>query len=247
MQEKDLAVIVLAAGKGRRMKSDLAKVLHLLSSRPLLAYVLGTVSALKPQRRVVVVGHQAEAVKSAFTDPSLIFVEQTEQLGTGHAVQQAEACFHDFEGDVLILCGDMPLMKSSTLEKLVRHHRKSVAGCTLLSLKTKETKDFGRVVRNPQGGVARIVEHRDASAEEITIDEYNSGVYCFSKDILFKALGAIDNRNSQNEYYLTDTIDYLTRNGHNVQCVQTGEASEIFGINSLDDLKTAETILQQTA
>ena len=247
MQEKELAVVVLAAGKGRRMKSDLAKVLHLLSARPLLAYVLGTVSALKPQRRVVVVGHQAEAVKSAFTDPSINFVEQTEQLGTGHAVQQAEACLQDFEGDVLILCGDMPLMKSSTLEQLIRHHRKTVAGCTLLSLKTKETKDFGRVVRNSQGGVLGIVEHRDASAEEITIDEYNSGVYCFSKDILFKALGAIDNRNSQTEYYLTDTIDYLTRNGHDVQCVQTGEAAEIFGINSLEDLKVAETILQQTA
>ncbi len=102
------------------------------------------------------------------------------------------------------------------------------------------------MVRDPQGGVARIVEQRDASAQEITIDEYNSGVYCFSKDILFKALGATDNRNSQSEYYLTDTIDYLTRNGHNVQCVQTGEASEIFGINSLDDLKIAETLLQQT-
>jgi len=246
MQEKGLAVVVLAAGQGRRLKSDLPKVLHPLSSRPLLAYVLDAVSALNPQRLVVVVGHQAVAVKSAFPDPSINFVEQTEQLGTGHAVQQAGVCLQDFGGDVLIVCGDMPLMKSSTLAGLIRYHRETGADGTLLSLKTKETKDFGRVVRNPQGGVARIVEHRDASAEEITIDEYNSGVYCFSKDILFKALGAIDNRNSQSEYYLTDTIDYLTRNGHNVQCVQTGEASEIFGINSLDDLKIAETILQQT-
>jgi len=246
MPEKDLAVVVLAAGQGRRMKSDLPKVLHLLSSRPLLAYVLSAVSALDPQRLVVVVGHQASAVKNAFPDPSINFVEQTQQLGTGHAAQQAEAGLQDFAGDVLIVCGDMPLMKSSTLKNLIRHHRKTGADATLLSLKTKETKDFGRVVRNPQGGVARIVEHSDANAEEKTIDEYNSGVYCFSKSILFKALGVTDNRNSQNEYYLTDTIDYLTRNGYNVQCVQTGEASEIFGINFLDDLKIAETLLQQT-
>ena len=244
MPKQKLAVVILAAGKGTRMKSDRAKVLHALASRPLLIHVLDTAAALDPQRVVVVVGHQAEEVKQACADRPIEFVEQTEQLGTGHAVLQARTILEGFEGDVLILCGDMPLIQSSTLQTLLQRHRDAGAGCTLLSLKTKEKKDFGRVVRSPEGAVLRIVEARDASEQEKTIDEYNSGVYCFDKGLLFKALASVDTSNAQGEYYLTDTVGILSQNGHEVVCHTTRDADEILGINSSEDLEKAEKIVK---
>ncbi|NIQ02771.1 MAG: NTP transferase domain-containing protein, partial [Nitrospinaceae bacterium] len=201
MPGKELAVLILAAGKGTRMRSDRAKVLHLLDSRPLLIHVLDTVAVLKPRRIIVVVGHQAGEVQSICQGRTVEFVEQRDQLGTGHAVLQAQEALSGFEGDILILCGDMPLLQPATLQGLIQGHRETRADCTLLSLQTEEKKDFGRVVRDPGGRVMRIVEHKDASAREKTIDEYNSGIYCFNKASLFKALGSIDNRNTQGEYY----------------------------------------------
>ena len=244
MPGQGLAVVILAAGKGTRMKSDRAKVLNPLAGRPLLIHVLDTVAILNPQRVLVVVGYQAGEVKQVCANRPIEFVEQEEQLGTGHAVLQAQAALEDFEGDALILCGDMPLIQSSTLQALLRLHHKTGAGCTLLSLKTKEKKDFGRVIRSPEGAVLRIVEVRDANEQEKTVDEYNSGVYCFDKGILFKMLASIDSSNAQGEYYLTDTVGILSRNGHAVACHSTQDADEIFGINSSEDLKKAEQIVQ---
>lgn len=244
MPGQKLAVVILAAGKGTRMQSGRAKVLHLLASRPLLIHVLDTVSALNPERVLVVVGCQAGEVQKACEERPVEFVQQAERLGTGHAVQQAQAALEDFEGEVLILCGDMPLIRSATLQALLRKHHESGAQCTLLSLKTNEKKDFGRVVRGPEGAVLRIVEARDASEQEKTIDEYSSGVYCFDKDILFKALASVDTRNAQGEYYLTDTVEILTRDGHTVECHSTRDADEIFGINSSEDLKKAGQMIQ---
>ena len=244
MPRQGLAVVILAAGKGTRMQSDRAKVLHSLASRPLLIHVLDTVATLNPQRVLVVVGYQAEEVKLACANRSVEFVEQDKQLGTGHAVLQAQAALKDLEGDILVLCGDMPLIRSSTLQALLQKHHETSAQCTLLSLKTKEKKDFGRIVRSPEGAVSRIVEVRDASEEEKTIDEYNSGVYCFCKGILFKTLASVDSSNAQGEYYLTDTVGILSRDGHVVACHSTQDADEIFGINSSEDLKKAERIAQ---
>jgi UDP-N-acetylglucosamine diphosphorylase/glucosamine-1-phosphate N-acetyltransferase len=243
MQVKDLAVIILAAGKGTRMKSSLAKVLHPLSSRPILAYLLDTVQTLSPKEILLVVGHQADKVESQFQNPAYKFVLQKEQLGTGHAVMQTEAELSDFDGDVLILCGDMPFLRSATLEELIRRHREAEAKCTLLALKSKEAKDFGRVFHNTDGSVERIIEDRDATATEKMVDEYNAGVYCFNKGFLFKALAEIGNDNTQNEYYLTDTIKHLAGWGFRVQSIITQDAEEILGINSLADLKIAEEIL----
>lgn len=244
MSKQELAVVILAAGKGTRMQSDRAKVLHSLASRPLLIHVLDTVDNLNPQRVVVVVGHQAEEVKQVCANRPIEFVEQAEQLGTGHAVLQAEAALEDFEGDVLILCGDMPLIQSSTLQTLLKKHHETGAGCTVLSLKTNEKKDFGRIVRGSDETVSRIVEDRDASEQEKTIDEYNSGVYSFNKGILFKALASVDTGNTQGEYYLTDTVGILSKGGHVVACHSTRDADEILGINSSEDLKKAEKIIQ---
>lgn len=245
MQGKGLAVVILAAGKGTRMRSDLPKVLHPLGGRPLLTHVLDSLPPLEPRRVAVVVGYEAGRVRQACRGYDVEFVEQSKQLGTGHAVLQAEPVLRDFDGDVLILCGDMPLIRSQTLRKLVARHRESGAACTLLSLKTNETKDFGRVLRNEDGSVDRIVENKDATPREKTVDEYNSGVYCFCKDILFKALRGVDNRNAQREYYLTDTIYRIHQEGLIVQAIQTRDTSEIFGINSLEDLNTAEQLYSE--
>ncbi len=247
MQRKSLAVLVLAAGKGTRMKSPLAKVLQPLAEKPLLHYVLETVDALKPARRVVVVGFQAEEVKARFSGPELEYVEQKEQLGTGHAVLQAESCLKDFDGDVLILCGDMPLMRVATLKNLTEKHQRTGAACTVLTLKANDGKirDFGRIVRDSEGAVLKIVENKDASPEEKKIQEYNSGVYCFNKALLFKALSGIGRSNAQGEYYLTDTVQFMVENRLPLEAVQTADADEIFGINSKEDLDRAEALLAQ--
>ncbi|MFQ5451405.1 MAG: NTP transferase domain-containing protein [Nitrospinaceae bacterium] len=244
MQEKNLAVLILAAGKGTRMKSPLAKVLQPLLGRPLLSYVLETVKSLQPGRLGVIVGYQAEKVKATFAEGGIEFVEQKEQLGTGHAARQAESALENFEGDVLVLCGDMPLIQPETLRRLVRKHREGDAPCTLLTLKTGrgEFKEFGRVLRDAGHAVVRIVENKDASPEEKNIDEYNAGVYCFNKGLFFKALRSIDNNNSQSEYYLTDTVSYMVDHHMKVESIQTRDADEIFGINSQEELKQAERI-----
>ncbi len=245
MPDNPLAVIVLAAGKGTRMKSVSAKVLHPLKGQPLLSFVLESLKPLQAERVLVVVGYQADAVKSRFAHENIECVLQEEQLGTGHAVQQAELVLKDFEGDVLVLCGDMPLVKSGTLLNLLDTHRKSFADCTLLVLKTTELKDFGRIVRDPQGQVIRIVENKDCDETEKTIDEYNAGIYCFNNCLLFKALSSLGNDNAQKEYYLTDTIQYMVNHQHKVVAEFTNDADEILGINTLDDLKRAEQIVKE--
>ena len=247
MPQKSLAVIILAAGKGTRMKSQLAKVLQPLSGKTLLHYVLETVQELGADRVAVVVGFQADKVKSAFPDPKLEFVEQKEQLGTGHAARQTESCFKDFAGDILVLCGDMPLIRAATLKNLIKKHRESQAVCTLLTLKDNQgkIKDFGRILRDSDQSITGIVEHKDATEQEKKIDEYNSGVYCFDKALFYKALKSIGTGNSQNEYYLTDAIKYFVERECSVQSVQTDNSDEIFGINSPEDLKTAEQLLRR--
>ena len=245
MDSKGLAVVVLAAGKGTRMKSSLAKVLQPLKSQPLLYYVLESLAPLNPEFSVVVVGFQSECVKETFPDRGLIFVDQEEQLGTGHAAQQAKYALRDFSGDVLIVCGDMPFIKSQTLIDLVNRHRKKGAACTVLTLKTSEKKDFGRVIRDREGVVFKIVEHEDASEDEKKVDEFNSGVYCFNKGLFYKALGSICDNNVQKEYYLTDTIQYIVGNNFTVETVQIRDTVQLLGINTQEDLHLAEKILTE--
>ncbi len=243
MQQQDLAVIILAAGKGTRMQSSRAKVLLPLAGHPLLHYVLDISSKLNPVRTIVVVGHQANQVQEAFADREVEFVEQYQQLGTGHAAQQAKEKLKSFKGLVLVLCGDMPLIRPDTLLQMIAGHRESGAKCTVLTLKSDGCHDFGRIIRDEKGLVLKIVEFKDASDVEKKVDEFNSGVYCFDSELFFKALEHIDSNNAQQEYYLTDTIEYLVRKRYPVQGTQTQDANEILGINSPDDLNRAEQIL----
>lgn len=246
MPDQNLAVVILAAGKGTRMKSELAKVLHPLAGRPLLGHVLERVAGLQPDRLIVVVGYQAEAVRETFPDSAVHYVIQEQQLGTGHAVRQSEQELSGFEGDVLVLCGDMPLIKTETLKSLLESHRSSGVACTFLSLKAEGEKDFGRVIRSEAGEVLKIVEMKDATPLEKTVDEYNSGVYCFQKRLLFKALSDLRQENAQGEFYLTDTVQGLIQSGHPVQAIPKSDADEILGINSTEDLQRAEQILSDT-
>jgi len=173
----------------------------------------------------------------------LIFVEQKEQLGTGHAAQQAELALHDFSGDVLVVCGDMPLIKSQTLIDLVNGHREKKSVCTVLTLKSSEKKEFGLVIRDDQGSVSKIVEYKDASEDEKKVDEFNSGVYCFDKYLFSKALDSIGNNNVQKEYYLTDTIQYIVSSGFVIETEQITDTTQLLGINTQEDLSLAEKIL----
>ena len=225
------------------MQSSLAKVLLPLAGHPLLHYVLDLSSKLNAVRTIVVVGHQAEQVQEAFADREVEFVIQHEQLGTGHAAQQAKEKLENFKGLVLVLCGDMPLIRPDTLLQVVSEHRESVAKCTVLTLKSDGCHDFGRIIRDEKGVVLKIVEFKDASDIEKNVDEFNSGVYCFDSELFFKALGSIDSDNAQKEYYLTDTIECLVRKKYRVQATQIQDADEILGINSPDDLNRAERLL----
>ena len=243
MQQSDLAVIILAAGKGTRMQTSLAKVLLPVAGHPLLHYVLDLSSRLNPVRTIVVVGHQADQVKEAFAGGEIEFVVQNEQLGTGHAAQQAKSQLENFEGRVLVLCGDMPLIRLKTLLQMLEEHKNSGAKCTVLTLKSSEYHDFGRIIRDEEGSILKIVELKDASEAEKKVDEFNSGVYCFDNRLFFKVLEHIDANNAQKEYYLTDTIKCLVRNEYSVQTIQTQDVDEILGINSPEDLSRAERLL----
>ena len=164
-------------------------------------------------------------------------------MGTGHAAQQAKLKLENFEGQVLVLCGDMPLIRPKTMLQVVEGHRRSGVKCTLLTLKNSGCHDFGRIIRDGNGSILKIVELKDASESEKKVDEFNSGVYCFDNGLFFKALAHVGPDNVQKEYYLTDTIEYLVRNGYPVQAIQTKDANEILGINSPDDLNQAERLL----
>ena len=245
MQEQDLAVVILAAGKGTRMQNPLPKVLIPIFGKSALEYVPDVADKLSPARILVVVGYQADYIREKFSKRDIEFVLQEEQLGTGHAAYQTEEVLKSFEGNILILCGDMPLIQIETLRQLLNQHKKIEAKCTLLTLKASETNDFGRIIRDDKGSILKIVEFGDASEKEKNVDEFNSGVYCFDKNLFFKALSSVGDNNLQKEYYLTDTIEYSVKSGYPVSSVQTEDTEEIIGINSPDDLKRVERLLEK--
>jgi len=241
-----LAIIIMAAGKGTRMLSELPKVLHLANGRPLIDYVLETAQSLDPERIVLVVGHQAEMVVNATSRFKAAVAHQEPQLGTGHAVMQTEAQLHDFDGEVLILSGDAPLVNRGTLRKLIAFHRSTYAVATVLTAELADPTGYGRVIREKESdSVLKIVEQKDASEEERTTKEINSGVYVFNARVLFEALGQINTNNAQKEYYLTDVFAVCFRKGARVCAFKTDNANEILGINTPSQLLDAERLLLQ--
>ncbi len=240
-----LAVLILAAGKGTRMKSPFPKVLHLLAGEPLLLHVLETALSLQPERVLVIVGHKAHLVKEVLSPYAVKTVLQKKQLGTGHAVMMAASDLEDFRGDVLVLCGDVPLIKPETLKDLLELHRKQQAAVTVLTAKVKKPFGYGRIVRGAEGLVDYIVEEKDASDAERSIREINTGTYIFQKEFLFEALKEIRPDNVQGEYYLTDVIGLARKRGLKVAAFCLQDETEILGVNSQFDLALAEKFFQQ--
>ena len=238
---RKIAAVVLAAGKGTRMKSERAKVLHRASGRPIAYYPIRAALALDCSPLVVVVGHQAEQAQSEIGQlfPSAKFALQKEQLGTGHAVLCAEDALRGFSGDVLILAADVPLVRAETLQGLIDAKKQSGAQVSLLTSRPKDPRGYGRVVRNAKGEVARVVEEKDASPEEKKIGEVNVSIYLFDADFLFRALRTVGRGNAQGEYYLTDVV----AQGRAVAVL--AEEAEVSGVNDRAQLASSASQLRQ--
>ena len=236
-----IAVVVLAAGKGTRMKSGLAKVLHPLAGRPMLSFSLAAAESLNPERLVVVVGRDADRVREAFSGRAT-FVLQEEPRGTGHAVAQAEQALEGFNGDVLILYGDTPLIRPETLTQLIATKAEARADLVLL---TAEVDVPGIVIRDEAGSIARIVEASDATPEELAIRERNTGVYLLSAELLWKTLAQIGDRNEQGEIYLTDLVGLSVRDGLRIEAPRMADPEEAIGVNTRVELAAAAAVIRR--
>ena len=243
---QELGVILLAAGQGTRMKSALPKVLHPLAGRPLFIHALATAQRLLPARVAIVIGHGADLVRQAHSGTAVAWAIQDKQLGTGHAVLCAKDVFDRFSGEVLILSGDVPLIKEATLRAMVDRHRSRQAAVTLLTAALDRPQGYGRVVRDASGRVTGIVEEKDASEGQRQIGEVNAGVYVASSAFLFAALGAVKNDNRQGEYYLPDIVAIGLAQGKTIETVQAADAREMMGVNTKEDLAFMEKSLRES-
>jgi len=241
---KPFAAVVLAAGLGKRMGSDLPKVLHPALGRPLVVHLLGQLGPLHPERTVVVVGHRAELVREALQGLGLRFVLQSPQLGTGHAVQMAWPELEGGPGTILVLAGDMPLIRTATLRRLLERHQNEGNLVTFLSGEIEDPTGYGRVIRDAGGRFVKIVEEKDATAEEKAVSEVNSGIYCFVRDSLKESLGFLRAENRQQEYYLTDTLSILRDRGGRIGVELAPDSRELFGVNTPDQLRMVEEALR---
>ncbi len=244
---QNLEVIILAAGLGKRMRSGLIKVLHQAAGRPIVEYVLDLAAGLTSNVPVMIVGHQRDAVQKQIGSRARYAIQE-EPLGTGHAVLQAAALL---EADglagkhVLILSGDVPLTRPETLQRLLDEHERAKNALTLLTMKPSDPAMYGRVVRDANDAVARIVEVKDASEDEKKIGEVNAGIYVFGGEHLFDNLRSLSNENAQGEYYLTDVLGALREQGHRVGAVIAGDPAEALGVNSREELAEVESVIQR--
>jgi len=241
----DLHVVILAAGKGTRMKSALPKVLHRVGGVPMIEHVLTTAARLQPRSITVVIGHGADALKAVLAEHSgLTFVVQEPQLGTAHALLTTEAALGRASGTVILLSGDVPLLSANTLQALLARHESANARATILTTVLADPTGYGRIVRSGEK-IARIVEHRDATADERRIQEINTGVYAFALDGLFASLKAIAAENAQGEYYLPDIVALYRGRGQTVETLVVNESDELRGINSRIELAAVSRIVRE--
>jgi bifunctional UDP-N-acetylglucosamine pyrophosphorylase/glucosamine-1-phosphate N-acetyltransferase len=235
--------VILAAGQGTRMKSKLYKVLHPVCGKPMVQHVVDQVMKLNIQEIVTIIGHGAEMVQAQLGDSSL-YALQDQQLGTAHAVRQAQDMLEGKAGVTIVVCGDTPLIKAETMEALLKHHEELAAKATILTARIEDPTGYGRILRNTEGLVEKIVEHKDASEAERKINEINTGTYCFDNHALFEALKNVSNENVQGEYYLPDVIEILKKQGEVVSAFQTNEFEETLGVNDRVALAEAERIMR---
>jgi UDP-N-acetylglucosamine diphosphorylase/glucosamine-1-phosphate N-acetyltransferase len=239
-----LATIILAAGKGTRMKSDLPKVLHKVLGKTMVARVVEQAEEIGSSKVIVVIGHKKELVEQELADKHVDFAVQSEQLGTGHAVLMAEPLLKEFSGDVLILAGDVPLLSASTLHKLLDTHHREQADATVLSAIFEDPYGYGRIVRTQDGFYSHSVEEKDADDEIRKIKEINSGIYIFKSELLFHNLHYVGTDNVQGEYYLTDILPMMLKANKKVALQVADDPDEIQGVNTVDQLKEVEEKLK---
>lgn len=236
--------IILAAGQGTRMKSEQPKVLHRVCGKPMLSHVLKNVAEAGIEQRIVVVGHGAHQVTEVIMEPGLLFVTQQEQLGTGHAVMMAEKQIPE-AGTVMVLCGDTPLITKETLRQFLSFHREGKYAVSVLTSIVQNPTGYGRIVKDENGALLRIVEQKDASPEETQIHEINSGMYCFKADLLKKYLHQLTTDNAQREYYLTDVLRLAVSDGERAGAFSVQDETEILGVNNRIQLSEAEAAMRR--
>lgn len=248
MSVHPIAAVIMAAGKGKRMLNpDMSKVMYPVAGIPMIDHVVACTKQFGAQRIIVIVGHQREALMEHLrkNDSSMEFAVQADQLGTGHAIMQTESLLTHFSGDIVVLSGDVPLLQAATVEQLLRHHRESHAVVTVLTTMLPDPSGYGRIVRASNGSITRIVEHKDASDDELRIQEVNSGIYIFQSKPLFQALQKITNNNAQGEYYLTDVFEVYSHEGLRMEPFVTDAFDEIRGVNTKGQLEEMEKIYLQ--
>lgn len=236
------AAVIMAAGQGTRMKSDLPKVLHPILGKPMLWYALQAAQEVATEKPVLIVGYGAQAIQETFGEQA-IYVHQAERLGTGHAVRQAESALRGQADMVVVAPGDLPLLSGTTLERLVRAQADHRGPMTMLTAVTEQARGFGRVLRDQQGGVRAIVEEAQATPEELAVREVNVGAYCFRADWLWHALAQIK-LSPKGEYYLTDLVEIAVREGQSVQALDLDDFREVIGVNSRAHLAEATALMQ---
>jgi bifunctional UDP-N-acetylglucosamine pyrophosphorylase/glucosamine-1-phosphate N-acetyltransferase len=237
----NLKTLILAAGKGTRMKSDLPKVLHKVNGIPMIKKIIEVLNNLNSQENILILGHEKEMILDSLGDVE--YVVQEKQLGTGHAIMMSEEKLKDYDGDIMVVCGDTPLLTSETLEKMHKKHRESGAVTTILTSIVEDPYGYGRIVKE-NGLVSAIVEEKEATENEKKIKEINAGVYCFDSKKLFKALSKIEKHVEKNEYYLTDVIAINVNDGEKVETYILENNEEVLGVNSKVQLAEAEAVLR---
>jgi len=238
MKNKSNIIIILAAGKGTRMNSELPKVLHLLKNKPLLSHVIDTSKKLSPSKIIVVVGYKKDLIINQFKNDNVIFVEQKQLMGTADAIKNCLPSLKNFNGNVLILSGDVPMITTETLMKFFDHHNKHEALGSLISTDLEDATGYGRVIKNENNQLSEIVEHKDANQEQKSIKEINSGVYIFDSKTLINKIPLIKNDNMQKEYYLPDIFNFI--NKYQTSIYKIKDYNEISGINTIEQLEKLE-------
>ena len=243
--DKPLTIVILAAGKGTRMNSELPKVLHEFNGIPMIEEVIKTAEKLNPKKIIAIIGYKKELVKDALVNYKIDFAIQKEQNGTAHAVQQCEEQLEKFDGDLLVLSGDVPLIKTSTLFNLIQNHENGLFDASMITADFDNPDGYGRVVRNFNGNLEKVQEHKDCNDEQLRIKEINSGIYVFNNQILFELLPKLGNSNEQLEYYLPDVLSMIISNGGKIGLEKIKNINEIQGVNTMDQLSYLENIYEK--
>jgi len=243
--EPNVAVIILAAGYGKRLGGENQKVIKEILGKPMLLYLMNTVKKLSPDETVLVVGFKKEEVMKQMEDENVKFVEQPVPLGTGDAVKKTEFVLENFNGDILILYGDVPFISFKTLKNFIEDFKKSGADCSIITVYFDNPTGYGRIIRNEKGEITGIIEEINATPEQKKIKEVNSGIYVFKKNILFETLKEVKKDPVKNEYYLTDVIKILASRNKKIHSYTINTPEEVMGINTIEEIKKAEKFLKE--